>query len=106
MGYGWILPVAWFSICVGIALALSSWIVHDKHRMKKIMHMVLDEKSWCNKNCKMFDYVFEHNEDAYQALKELGEYCWECPMAKAVEVWEREQAIKNRGDSSEKRCER
>lgn len=94
MGYGWILPVVWLSVCVGISLALSSWIVHDKHKTKRIMKMVINEKSWCRNNCKHYDYCFENNESVYDALKELAEYCTRCPMAKAVEVWERDQMKK------------
>lgn len=98
MNYGLILPVAWLSICIGIALALSTWIVYDKRRDKRIKRMAMSDDSWCWENCKHLEECFATHKDPDKAMNALvKEYCDDCPMAKAVEEWEQQEAIKQRG---------
>ena len=96
--YGWILPVAWVFLCIGIAMALSTWIMYDKRKDKRIKKMVMSDDSWCWQNCKHLEECFSKHKDPDDAMKELDdEYCWECPMAKAIDEWIQQEAMKQRG---------
>lgn len=94
--YGWILPVAWICISAGAAMALSAWIMHDRHHDKRVKAMVMSTDSWCRNTCRHYADCFGHYKDPDDAWKALDEYCYDCPMAMAVEEWEQQEAMKER----------
>lgn len=93
----WMFPVVYFGLIFGLAVALSSWIAHDKRREKRIRDMVYNNESWCNENCRHYEECMSNHKDPDDAWAELEDYCCNCPMAKAIDVWERDQQIKKRG---------
>lgn len=99
IGYGWILSVAWICISLGAAMALSAWIVHDKHKDKIIKKLVMDDDSWCSANCRHYAECYINHKDPDDAWKKLEEYCYECPMAKAIYEWEVENETRKRSRS-------
>lgn len=93
-----LLPVAVIALTIGIAVALGSSIAHDKRKEKRIMNMVLDSESWCQRNCRLLEECYSNNEDPDDAWKVLDNYCCECPMAKAIDVWEQEKEKQKRSE--------
>lgn len=87
----WFFPVIWIAVTAGIAIALSSWIVYDKHREKRLMRMVQDPDYWCSDNCKNYDWCFSNYKDPDDALDALEDFCIQCPMRKALEEYELKQ---------------
>ena len=86
----WFVPVIYVAVTIGVAITLGSWIAYDKRRENRIKSMVYDCNSWCDANCRHHEYCFSQHEDPDDAWKELESYCMECPMAKAVDVWEQQ----------------
>lgn len=95
-GYGWIFPVGWLFLCIGAAMAMSAWIVHDKNREKRVKKMVMSTDSWCSQTCRHYEECFSNHKDPDDALKELDDYCYSCPMAMAIDEWEQREAAKQR----------
>ena len=94
--YGWILPAVWLGICIGAAMALSTWIVRDKHKTNRIKEMVMKDDSWCIENCEKWAYCHSRHKDPDDAWKELEEYCYDCPLALAIEDWEEKERLKKK----------
>lgn len=92
-----LIPVAIICVTAGIGLALGSCIAHDKRKEKRIREMVCNDESWCNQNCKHYTYCFGIHGDPDEAWKELEDYCCQCPMARAIDEWEKSQEVKKRG---------
>ena len=91
----WFIPFAVVCLTVGIGIALASCIAHDRIKEDRIKKMVYDRDSWCQDNCRHYAECYSVHEDPDDAWKELEDYCCQCPMAKAIDVWEQEQ--KKRG---------
>ena len=85
-----IVIIAWIALSVGIALALSSWIVYDKIRNKRMMIRVFENGSWCEENCKKLEYCMSQHKDPDDAWKALDSWCCECPMAAVMDMLEKE----------------
>ena len=92
-----LIPVAIICVTAGIGIALGSCIAHDKRKSNRVKRMVYDSESWCQQNCKHLEDCYSRYEDPDDAWIELEDFCCNCPMAKAIDVWEREQEIKKRG---------
>jgi hypothetical protein len=81
----------YFSLLTGLAIAMSSWIAHDKRRDRRIKAMVYNNDSWCQHNCKSLEECFSRYKDPDEAWREIEEICCDCPMAKAIDIWEQAQ---------------
>ena len=90
----WIIPIAWFSLVIGIAIALASWIAYDKRKEKRLRKMILESDSWCWANCRRLESCYGKHKDPDEAWKELQDYCSECPLARSIELMHREGEIK------------
>ena len=93
----WLFMVAWLSITVGVAIVLSCWIASEKRRNRRIKKMVFSNDSWCNLNCRHFEECMSKCGEMDDVWDELEDYCVNCPMSKAIEVWETQEEIKRRG---------
>ena len=91
----------YFSVLIGLAIAMSSWIAHDKRREKRIRNMVYDSESWCQQHCRYLEDCWNKNKDPDEAWKELDDHCCNCPMSMAIDVLERDKAMKERGKNDD-----
>ena len=82
------LLLVYFSALTGLGIAMSCWIAHDKRKDRRIKAMVYDNESWCQQNCRLLNECFSRYKDPDDAWHELEDYCCNCPMAKAIDVWE------------------
>ena len=90
------IPVAVIALAIGVAVALCSCISHDKRKADRIKNMVYNNESWCQQNCRHYEECYSNHKDPDDAWDELEDYCCECPMAMAVDVWEEEESKRKR----------
>ena len=92
-----LIPVAVIAFTIGVGIALGSCISHDKRKANRVKRMVISSDSWCQHNCRYCDECYSKHKDPDNAWKELEDHCIDCPMAKAIDVWEEQEIIKERG---------
>lgn len=93
----WFIPVVYFSLIIGMAATVSTWIMYDKRKEKRLEERVLDNESWCKANCKCYEWCISNYTNQGDAWDALEDFCINCPMRKAAEILERDQQIKKRG---------
>jgi hypothetical protein len=90
----WFIPVIYFSLLLGMATTITTWIMHDKRNEKRLKEKVLDSESWCQQNCKNYEWCYSNYKDPDDAFDALEDLCISCPMSKAMAILERDQQIK------------
>ena len=93
----WFIPVVYFSLLLGTVVTLSTWIMHDKRKEKRLDKIIADNESWCQKNCKNAEWCGENYKDPDDAQDALEDFCINCPMRRAFEIIERDNLTKKRG---------
>ena len=77
-----------FLLIVAAIVGFLCWWAEDCRRWRKVRRMVEDCNWWCEQNCKLCEQCNANHDDPDDVWKELEEYCTNCPMMVAVDMWE------------------
>ena len=76
--------ILFFAVILGVGIC-AGIMLSEAFRRRRIEDLMNDVGSWCWDNCLRHEQCFKESSDVDDSLKELQDYCDNCPMMYAME---------------------